>query len=138
MEPKVMRFKQQQNARFPEINVIPMLTVMMGTVGFFVVVTLGLAAQQAVDVTLPSSEANPTPATPDPLVVSLNAQGQILVQDQVISKPQLDQQIQTYLGQNSQGSVLLNPQQQLPYEQVIQVLGEMRAVGGDRVSLGIE
>ncbi len=133
-----MRFKQQQNARFPEINVIPMLTVMMGTVGFFVVVTLGLAAQQAVDVTLPSSEASPSPTPPEPLVVRLNSQGQTLVEGKVIPKPQLSGQIQTYLTQNPQGSVLLNPQPQLPYEQVIQVLGEMRAVGGDRVSLAIE
>ena len=133
-----MRFKQQQNPRFPEINVIPMLTVMMGTVGFFVVVTLGLAAQQAVDVTLPSSEASPSPTLPNPLVVRLNSQGQTQVEGKVIPKPQLSGQIQIYLAQNPQGSVLLNPQPQLPYEQVIQVLGEMRAVGGDQVSLAIE
>lgn len=142
-----MKFKQQAHgSQLPEVNVIPMLTVMMGTVGYFVVVAITLAAQPAVEVTLPGPAANPPPAvTPAPLVVTLNAQGQTVVGNQVLSRPQIRQRVQTHLSQNPKASVLLSADSQLMYEQVLQVLEELRAVGSeacappcDRVSLAIE
>jgi biopolymer transport protein ExbD len=42
------------------------------------------------------------------------------------------------LQKNPQGAVVLNADRKLPYEQVVQVLGKMRDIGGDRVSLAIE
>lgn len=134
-----MKFKHQPHgSQLPEVNVIPMLTVMMGTVGYFVVVAITLAAQPALEVTLPGPAATPPAATPAPLVVALNSQGQAVLANQVLSRPQMRQRIQTHLGQNPKASVLLKADSRLMYEQVVQVLEELRAVGGDRVSLAIE
>jgi biopolymer transport protein ExbD len=72
------------------------------------------------------------------LVVEFNRQGQILLANQPIGKEQLVQQMRTYLGQNPKGAVLLNADPKLPYDQVVQLLSEMRDVGGDRVSLAIQ
>jgi biopolymer transport protein ExbD len=47
-------------------------------------------------------------------------------------------QMEAYLGRNPDNVVFLLPNQDLPYEQVMQFLGDMRSVGGDRVSLAIE
>lgn len=135
-----MQFKnQQQDSKLPEINVIPMLTVMMGTLAFFVIVTVLFTAQQGVDVTLPGTEGSTTQeVTPDPLVVELNQQGRILLDNQSIGRDQLAQQTRAYLGRNPKGAVLLKPDPRLPYEQVVQLLGEMRNTAGDRVSLAID
>ncbi len=112
-----------------------MLTVMMGTLAFFVIVTVLFTAQQGVDVTLPSTEGSTTQeVTPDPLVVELNQQGRILLDNQSIGRDQLAQQTRAYLGRNPKGAVLLKPDPRLPYEQVVQLLGEMRNTAGDRVS----
>jgi biopolymer transport protein ExbD len=46
--------------------------------------------------------------------------------------------MQSYLAQNPQGVVLLSADRSLPYEQVVRVLGEMEAIGGDRISLALE
>jgi biopolymer transport protein ExbD len=46
--------------------------------------------------------------------------------------------MQAYLKQHPQGAVILNADHKLPYEQVVQLLGKMRDIGGDRVSLAIE
>lgn len=135
-----MQFKsQQQDSKLPEINVIPMLTVMMGTLAFFVIVTVLFTTQQGVDVTLPGIEGSTTQeATPDPLVVELNQQGKILLGSQPMGRDQLAQQIRAYLERNPKGAVLLKADSGLPYEQVVQLLGEMRNTGGDRVSLAID
>jgi biopolymer transport protein ExbD len=70
--------------------------------------------------------------------VSLNEQEQIFLGNQSISEAQLDQPIKTYLQQNPEGSVLLRADKKLAYEKVVQLLGKMRDIGGDRVSLAID
>jgi biopolymer transport protein ExbD len=135
-----MRFKNQQRAPMPVVDLIPMLNVMMAVLAFFVTISMTLANPQGVDVQLPSGET--TSATeeeaPDPLIVEFNREGQITINDQTVTQEQLFGQMQAYLTENPKGAVLLNADPQLPYEQVVQLLGQMRDVGGDRVSLGIE
>jgi biopolymer transport protein ExbD len=117
-----------------------MMDVILTILTFFIIVSMTLTGQQqSVDITLPSTDAGAsTLPVPDPLVVGLNQQGQVLLNNQLVSDAQLSQQMQTYLVQNSKGAVILKADRKLPYEQVIQVLGKMRDIGGDRVSLAIE
>ena len=136
-----MRFKsQQKGSQMPDVNLVPMMDVILTILTFFIIVSMTLTGQQqSVDITLPSTDAGAsTLPVPDPLVVSLNQQGQVLLNNQLVSDAQLSQQMQTYLVQNSKGAVILKADRKLPYEQVIQVLGKMRDIGGDRVSLAIE
>ncbi|MGJ3251210.1 MAG: ExbD/TolR family protein [Elainellaceae cyanobacterium] len=137
-----MRFKERHtNSSIPVINLIPMLNVMLGILAFFVMITMTLSTSQGIDVQLPSDQqAAPLPDSqpPDPLIVQLTADGQILVEDQSISQSALEQQIQQYLAENEDGAVLITPDPQLPYEQVVRFLGDMRDIGGDRVSLALE
>jgi biopolymer transport protein ExbD len=135
-----MRFKDRhQTSQLPEIELTPMLNVMMGILAFFVMITMSLTAQQSVDIQLPdSAESASQAAAPDPLVVKLTQQGQILLNDQPATRGQLAPQMQQYLGSNREGFVILTADRQIPYEQVVQLLGEMREIGGDRVSLAVD
>jgi biopolymer transport protein ExbD len=98
-----------------------------------------LTMQQGVEVQLPSQEEAPTSETQPPVaLVKLNPQGRILFDDQPIEKSDLAAQIKTYLQANPKAVVVLQAEEKLPYEQVVALLGEMKAVGGDRVSLAID
>ncbi|WAL61669.1 ExbD/TolR family protein [Thermocoleostomius sinensis] len=136
-----MRFKQRpQQAALPEINLIPMLNVMMGILAFFVMVTMMLTTQQGVEVQLPGAPdaATPPPTdTPDPLVVTLTLQG-IALEDQPVTNAQLTQAMQRYLETYRTGIVVLQADPNVPYEQVVQQLGVMKDIGGNRVSLAID
>jgi biopolymer transport protein ExbD len=135
-----MRFKSQHNeSRMPELNLVPMMDVIMVILIFFIIVSMTLTSQQAVNVTLPSSEAGgETANTPDPLVVGLNQQRQIILNSQNSTEAQLIEQMRAYLLQNREGAVILKADKGLSYQEVIRLLGVMRDVGGDRVSLAIE
>jgi len=139
-----MRFKSQQpNSQIPTIDLIPMLNVMMAVLAFFVLVSMTLTSEpEGVEVRLPSSdevEVKPTSDLQDSLIVTLKPDGQILLGEVAIGdRGQLWVEIQTYLQQSDRGSVLLVADPDANYEQVIQLLAQMRQVGGDRVSLGIE
>jgi biopolymer transport protein ExbD len=135
-----MRFKSQRNdSRLPEVNLVPMMDVVMTILTFFIIVSMTLTSQQAVNVTLPSANAGTEAAdTPDPLVVGLNQQRQILLDGQPATEAQLLQRMQIYLTQNQEGAIILKADKGLAYQEVVELLGIMRDVGGDRVSLAIE
>lgn len=136
-----MRFKsQQKTSQMPDVNLLPMMDVILTILTFFIIVSMTLTSQQQfVDITLPSTDAGASNLpVPDPLVIGLNPQGQVLLNNQAVSDAQLSQQMQTYQVQNPKGAVILKADRKLPYEQVIQVLGKMRDIGGDRVSLAID
>lgn len=135
-----MRFKKgKTGTEMPHLDLVPLMDVILTVLTFFVLSSLALTRQQTVDVNLPGTSAGATQQkTPDPFVVGINQQGQIVVGNKPTSKDQLTQQMQSYLTKNPKGAVILKADRKLPYEQVVQVLGEMRDVGGDRVSLGVD
>jgi biopolymer transport protein ExbD len=139
-----MRFKNQQNSsQMPEVNLIPMLDLMMAVLTFFILVAMTLNVEpRGVDVQLPSKEdatAQQPANTPAPMIVKFSPQGTIAIADRPLSgQEQLMQEIQGYLGQNQKGVVLLVADPEANYEQVIRLLAAMRDVGGKQVSLGLE
>jgi biopolymer transport protein ExbD len=128
----------------PELNLVPMLDVLMTILTFFIIVSMTLTAGSgsAVKVRLPSAQGDGSGTNleklPDPLIISLNQENQLYVRSQLSSLDQAKPEVVNYLKANPQGSVLLRADRQLPYEKVVQILGQLRNVGGDRVSLAIE
>jgi biopolymer transport protein ExbD len=137
-----MRFRaQQQRNSMPEVNLVPMMDVIMTILTFFIILSMTMSNFQSVDVRLPGKgdDKGVSQKTPvDPLVVGLTVQGQMVLQGQPIDQGQLLTQVQAYLGKNPQGVVILNADKAVPYEKVVQLLGTLRDVGGDRVSLAIQ
>lgn len=135
-----MRFKSQPSPNPPQVDLVPMLTVMMGILAFFVTITMTLGSERLVDVQLPAEQPDTAaPALPaDPFIVELVGEQEIQLNGQPIDVESLKAQMEAYLGRNPDNIVFLLPNQELPYEQVMQFLGEMRAIGGERVSLAIE
>ncbi|HEY9622385.1 MAG TPA: biopolymer transporter ExbD [Crinalium sp.] len=136
-----MRFKtQQKNGQMPDVNLVPMMDVLMTILTFFIIISMTLSTQQrALNVTLPNPDAGGSAVTtPDPMLVVLNTQGQIAIQGKTVTDAELARQIETYLSQNPQGAVLLKADRKVEYEQLANLLSAMQNVGGDRVSLAID
>lgn len=136
-----MRFKQTSSGKIPQVELIPMLNVMMGILAFFVMITMTLGSEQLIDIQLPAEQAKNAgpPALPaNPFIVEMTGEEQFTLNGQSVDMETLKGRVEVYLNQNPDSIVFLLPNQELPYEEVMQFLGEMRAVGGDRVSLAIE
>lgn len=137
--PLKSRFRASKS-QMPEINLVPMMDVLMTILTFFIIISMTLTVQQrSVNIDLPSTKVGANDIkTPDPLIVGLTRQGTLAIANQPVTDAQLNQQMQAYLQTNPQGAVVLQADKKLPYEQVVQVLGKMRDIGGDRVSLAID
>jgi len=121
-----------------------MLDVLMTVLTFFIIIAMTLTGQQMINVKLPTTthdrqpQAAPVPTQIEPLVVGLDADGQVIMDNQVISNRVLAERMGTYLAANPQGLVVLRADRDLTYAQVATVLKTMQAIGGDRVSLAFE
>lgn len=138
-----MRFKnRQQGSQLPEINLVPMMDVLMTVLTFFIIISMTLRGQQLSNVKLPQTgEGNGGDAAVEPevtLVVGLNPDKEILLENQPVTVEQLNQRIQDFLLENPEGTVLLKADRGLAFSDVTALLKTMRDVGGNRVSLAFD
>lgn len=123
----------------PTVNLVPMMDVIMTVLTFFIIVSMSLSRLEAVDTVVPAADSGPSAEQlPDPLIIEMNLQQQFVVNKAVVTEAQAKQQAIIYLKQNPKGAVIFKPDENLPYEKVVQTIGNLQAVGGDRVSLGVE
>jgi biopolymer transport protein ExbD len=134
-----MRFKQNRSSNdLPEINLVPMMDVLMTVLTFFIIISMTLTGKQIADVVLPQTDG--TGATEEEqatLVVGLNPQNQIILEDKPVDATQLAAAMQAFYSQNPNGVVSLKADKGLDYSKVVALLKTMRDIGGDRVSLAI-
>jgi biopolymer transport protein ExbD len=131
--------------QMPEVNVLPMLNVLMGVLGFFVVVTLSLNGTQPAGIALPQGggsaiAGNPTPgaAAALSLMIGLNRAGQLSIDGRPISRAALVTEVKTYLAQNPQGQVILQADRGLTFGQLSPTLEVLQAMGSDRIGLAMQ
>lgn len=134
-----MRFKSEnKSSQMPELNLVPMMDVVMAILIFFIFVSMTLTNQKSLNITLPSSEGGTDIKAPEPLIVGLDLKGEILITNQPISEQELEKQIKSYLEKNPQGAVVLKADKKVSYEELAKLLGKMQKVGGEQISLAIE
>lgn len=140
-----MRFQSRnRNSGVPEVNLVPMMDVLMTVLTFFIIISMTMTGTQLANVRLPQSVAGadegPSTAAQEvaPLIVGLDSNGNLVMDNQPISSPQLAQRIRTYFSQNPEGKIILKADRELSYEVVADLLTELRSIGGNRVSLAVE
>lgn len=137
-----MRLRQPHESGVPEVNLIPMMDVLMSVLTFFVISTITMTGQQIAGVDLPSSvDGNGTQVLPDEvekLIIGLNKDQELVINNEVVEQNAMITQMQTFLAENAEGVVVLSAHRSLEYQQIEALLKIMGAVGGDRVSLAIQ
>ncbi|PIG94623.1 biopolymer transporter ExbD [Gloeocapsopsis sp. IPPAS B-1203] len=136
----LFRNQQRRSSQIPEVNLIPMMDVLMSVLTFFIITSMTLSGRRIANVSLPivGNGVREQSSFLEPLIVGLNQSGEIILENQPITLTTLEKEIESYLKQNSQALVVLKADKKLSYKQVVQILEKMRDVGGDRVSLAIE
>ena len=118
-----------------QIQIIPLIDVIFCILTFFLLAALQFTRQQAINVDLPKASTGTTPQVRQMLIVTIDAIGQIYIEQQPVRLEQLSETLQNYLKTNPNGMLVLNASRSSSYNDVVQVLDRMRQVGGDRVAL---
>ncbi len=136
--------RQNHQAPMTEVNLIPMMDVLMVVLTFFIIISMTLSTgQNVIGVNLPRTDSGAKPSAkdakaPEPLMVGMNKQGQIMIKNKPVEPSQLDTELQAYFQKSPEGVVVFQADKTLTYEKLAKVLGQIRAIGGDRVALAVD
>lgn len=118
---------------FNEINVTPLVDVMLVLLVIFMITAPMLTAGVTVD--LPESSAGPVQGDDEPLSVSITKDGGIFVQKTRITFEELQAKIAAIAGENKDKRIFIQADTSIDYGQVMRVLGEINAGGFMKVAL---
>lgn len=135
--------RRTTGSKIPEVNLVPMMDVLMTVLTFFIIISMTLTGRQLIGIDIPdevtgADEAEAAEETTEALIIGLDKDGEILFDDQQVEFRQLTQRIREYFAENPEGKLVLKADRELPYSQVANFLTDLRDIGGNRVSLAVE
>jgi biopolymer transport protein TolR len=116
-----------------EINVTPMVDVMLVLLVIFMVTAPMLTVGVTVD--LPKTKASTIPGDDEPLAVSINAQGQIFLQETMLDLDGLVPRLLAVTGNNPDVRIFVRGDKAIDYGRVMEVMGTVNAAGFRKVAL---
>jgi biopolymer transport protein TolR len=116
-----------------EINITPMVDVMLVLLVIFMVAAPLMMA--GVPVELPKTTATRVSTPQKPMIVSLTAEGGIFIRDQEVSEENLIPHLQSLRGAEGDTVVYVKADKSAVYGKVMEILGLVGQSGYGRVSL---
>ena len=121
---------------FSEINVTPLVDVMLVLVVIFIITAPLFASSIRLD--LPRSEAATAQDAPAEVAVAIDAQGQVFLRDQPVTLQALREALAAIAKRNPQAEVQLRADQRVPYGRVVEVMGAAQSAGLARIGFVAE
>ncbi len=116
-----------------EINVTPMVDVMLVLLIIFMVTAPMVVSGVKVD--LPDSAAKTIPEKTDPLEISVTSKGKIYLQDTQIKLDQLVPKLEAITNANTETRIYIRGDRKVNYGIVMQVIGAVNGAGFNKVAL---
>ncbi|MCG8504466.1 MAG: protein TolR [Sphingomonadales bacterium] len=127
------RLKPRHYRPMAEINVTPFVDVMLVLLIVFMVAAPLLTV--GVPVNLPETAARPLAEDQEPLQVTIDQKGAIFLEETEITLAQLVPRLRAISQTKTDARIYVRADQELPYGQVMQVMGVINAAGFKKVAL---
>ena len=122
-----------QGGLMADINVTPMVDVMLVLLVIFMVTAPLLVAGLPVD--LPRTAAQPVAQNQKPIVVTLAADGSILIRDERVDLAALAPRLSVLRNSRPDEVIYVRADKKIPYGEVMELLSRLGASGFQRISL---
>lgn len=123
-------------APMAEINVTPMVDVMLVLLVIFMITAPMMTA--GVNVDLPKSAAKAIAGQDEPLNVAVTSAGNIYIQKQEVQLGELAKKLSAIAGENKEIRIFVRGDRTVDYGRIMQAVGEINAAGFTKVSLVTE
>ena len=117
-----------------EINVTPMVDVMLGLLIIFMVAAPLLTVGVPLELPKTAAQAVPT-VQEEPLTVSVQADGTISIQNSRIAEDELIAKLKAIAAERQDDKLFLRADGKIPYERVVQVMGALNNGGFSNITL---
>jgi len=127
------RSPRRKSAVMSEINVTPLVDVMLVLLIIFMVSAPLLTV--GVEVDLPQAEAKSLSTSEEPLVISIKKDGKIYLQDSAIKEKQLVARLTAITQNNQDLRLYIRGDRTLDYGKVMRVMGMLNTAGFGKIAL---
>ncbi|MET0151864.1 MAG: protein TolR [Candidatus Binatia bacterium] len=118
---------RSQNSSISQINVVPLVDVMLVLLVIFMVTAPIL--QQGVSIELPQAKAGALSGEEDQLVVTVDKKGTIFLNDNVIALADLSAKLEAVTRLKPDKQVFLRADRSVSYGEVVQVMAAVKGAG---------
>ncbi|MEM5273698.1 biopolymer transporter ExbD [Cupriavidus taiwanensis] len=136
-----MHFRSRQRREEPEINLIPLIDVLL-VILIFLMITTTYSRFTELQIQLPTADAERARQQPQEIVVSVSARGVYSVNKQVMEQKDvtsLADQLRTAAGAGSQAPVVIvNADAQATHQAVVNVMEAARLAGLSRLTFATQ
>jgi len=128
-----MRSRRNRYRPLADINVTPMVDVMLVLLIIFMVTAPLMTSGVSVD--LPKTNAQPLNSDSEPLTVTIKADGSIFLQDEGVDVGDLVGKLQAISKNNPERRIFVRGDKDLPYGRIMEVMGTITQGGFTKVAL---
>ena len=115
------------------IEIIPLIDVIFFLLATFVLFTLSLNTPQGVPVVLPQAESGVERETAGTATVSVTEQGSLAWDKEFVDLNEFLNRLKAYYVSNPEGRILINGDDNAPFNQAIYVFDEARKAGFKKI-----
>ena len=133
MNSNLKKIRYRAKKPMSNINVTPLVDVMLVLLIVFMITAPMLTVGVQVD--LPETKANQLNSDSDPLIITINKNREIYIQDAVVSSENLISRLKAISKVNSKTRIFVRGDNQLPYGEVIGIMGQIQSAGYEKVAL---
>ena len=131
-----MRIADRRDDDIPEINLVPLIDVVLCLLIFFVVTTT-FDARSVLKLELPRADGQPAEAQAQPLGILINADGRYFVGDREVLRTDVDslkQALREVAGDDRQRVVLIRADARTPWQAVVTAYDALGQLGFRKVA----
>ena len=131
-----MRIADRRDDDIPEINLVPLIDVVLCLLIFFVVTTT-FDARSVLKLELPRADGQPAEAQAQPLGILINADGRYFVGDREVLRTDVDslkQALREVAGDDRQRVVLIRADARTPWQAVVTAYEALGQLGYRRIA----
>ncbi|MCZ4280811.1 protein TolR [Kiloniella laminariae] len=127
------RWNRSGRRPMSDINVTPFVDVMLVLLIVFMVAAPLLTVGVPVD--LPKTQAQSLSESEEPLVISVNANGELFIQEALVEEDQLVPRLQAVTENKPDTRIYVRGDKAIDYGRVMQVMGLVNSAGFSKVAL---
>ena len=127
------KFNRSRNEPMSEINVTPFVDVMLVLLIIFMVTAPLLTVGVQVD--LPESAADSLPDDQEPLTISVNAKGEIYIQEHLVTYQKMVPKLLAIAKNRTDTRIYVRGDKTINYGRVLEIMGLLSGSGFTKVAL---
>lgn len=116
-----------------QINVTPFVDVMLVLLVIFLVTAPMM--ESGIDVNLPKVASGPITSAEEPIVISINKKGAVIINKKKVPMSKLNNKLKAVFKRRKDRTVYLKADESVPYGQVAKAMAEIRKSGISKIAM---